>query len=90
MDFILLFFKVLVSVFRSISSGQCRPDSLRAVLVVVIVAFEHVGKEKELENEKHNEELHQYDGPQLAPHGHLGEAFDIEAENLSDGTRESV
>lgn len=52
----------------------------RSVSVVVIVATEYVGKEKQLEDEEKYEKLHQYQSPEVAPDRHLAEPFEIEAE----------
>lgn len=41
------------------------------------VTFELVGKEKDLEDGKHDEELNNHYKPQLLPNSHIGKSFPI-------------
>lgn len=54
------------------------PHCCGAVGIVVIVALEQVREKEELEHEKENKQLDENDCPQIAAHGHLSEAVDIE------------
>lgn len=62
--------------------GKGRAHVLGALLVVVEVAAEYVGKEEEFEYYKKYKQLYPYYQPQFTPDGHRAEAVGIEAVNI--------
>lgn len=53
------------------------PHGLCPLAVIGIVAFQHVGKEKKLEYEEKDKQLHQDEYPQIPSHGHAAEAVAV-------------
>ena len=67
-----------------IAFGQLRTYMFGAVLIVIIIPGEDVGKEKELHHHKENEKLDEDNHPQSASDGHFLESGVIEHPYVSD------
>jgi hypothetical protein len=52
------------------------------LVLVGRLAAQKVRKEKEAENEEHDEEFHQYNQPQGAAQSHASKTFDIEVPDM--------
>ena len=55
----------------------------RPLRIIVVVTLEYVGEKEKLEHEEGNEQLYQYQHPQLTAHSHRLETVDIEPHHPS-------